>query len=216
MVAALFDMDRTLVRKETATAYVRYMRRRGGATWRDSARVLWWVTQYTFGMLDMPAVAARALKGLEGTPESTLEARCDDWFFRDLLPLVSEAGRRAVHEHRARGDVVAIVTGAMPYTARPLARLLGIPHVVASNLEVAPDGRMTGRFINPLCVGQGKLARARDLASRLGFPLERATFYTDSYTDLPLLDAVAAPVAVNPDPRLARVARRRGWRVERW
>jgi HAD superfamily hydrolase (TIGR01490 family) len=216
VVAALFDMDRTLVRKETATLYVRYMRQRGGATWRDSARVLWWVAQYTLGVLDMPAVATRALRGLEGTPEATLEARCDDWFFRDIRPLVSEAGRTAVREHRARGDLVAIVTGAMPYTARPLARLLGIEHIVASDLEVAADGRMTGRFIDPLCVGQGKLERARALASRLGFPLEKATFYTDSHTDLPLLDAVGTPVVVNPDPRLARVARRRGWRVERW
>jgi HAD superfamily hydrolase (TIGR01490 family) len=216
VVAALFDMDRTLVRKETATLYVRYMRKRGGATWRDSARVLWWVAQYTLGVLDMPAVAARALRGLEGTCETELERRCDDWFFRDIRPLVSEVGRRAVNEHRARGDVVAIVTGAMPYTARPLARLLGIEHIVASDLEVAPDGRMTGRFVDPLCVGQGKLERARALATRLGFPLERATFYSDSYTDLPLLEAVGTPVTVNPDPRLTRIARQRGWRVERW
>ncbi len=215
MVAALFDMDRTLIRKETATLYVRYMRRRGGATWRDSARVLWWVAQYTAGMIDMPAVAARALRGLEGTPEAALEARCDDWFFRDLRPHVTEAGRRAVIEHRARGDLVAIVTGAMPYTARPLARLLGIRHVVASELEVAA-GMMTGRFHPPLCVGEGKLARARELADKHGFALERATFYTDSYTDLPLLEAVGTPVAINPDPRLTRIARKRGWRVERW
>ena len=216
MVAALFDMDRTLVRKETATLYVRYMRKRGGATWRDSARVLWWVAQYTLGVLDMPVVAARALRGLEGTPETELERRCDDWFFRDIRPLVSEVGRRAVKEHRARGDVVAIVTGAMPYTARPLARLLGIEHIVASDLEVSREGRMTGRFVDPLCVGIGKLERARSFATRLGFPLERATFYTDSYTDMPLLDAVGTPVTVNPDPRLTRIARRRGWRVERW
>jgi len=104
----------------------------------------------------------------------------------------------------------------MPYTARPLARLLGIEHIVASDLEVSREGRMTGRFVDPLCVGTGKLERARSFATRLGFPLERATFYTDSYTDLPLLDAVGTPVTVNPDPRLTRIARRRGWRVERW
>lgn len=216
MTAALFDMDRTLVRRETASIYVRYMRRRGGATWRDSARVWWWVAQYTLGVIDGPLVARRAAMQLAGIAEATMQARCDDMFFRDVEEHVSDAGRLAVNAHRARGHVVAIVTGATPYAARPLARRLGIAHVVASDLEVDPGGRFTGRFVEPLCYGTGKLARARELAARLGFRLEDATFYSDSLTDLPLLEAVGTPVAVNPDLRLARIARRRGWRVERW
>jgi HAD superfamily hydrolase (TIGR01490 family) len=216
MGAALFDLDRTLVRKETASLYVRYVRAQGGATWRDSARVLWWVTQYTLGVIDAPDVASRALQGLAGTYETVFAARCDDWFRRAVERHVCDAGRRAVHAHRSRGDVVAIVTGTTPYLARPLARRLDIAHVVASDLEVAADGRFTGRFVEPLCYGAGKLARARDLARRLGFALEDATFYSDSFTDLPLLEAVGTPVVVNPDPRLARLARKRRWRVERW
>ncbi len=214
--AALFDMDRTLVRKETASLYVRYMRRRGVADWRDTARVLWWVAQYTAGVIDAPAVAARALRWFAGTEEKVLIARCEEWFQADVVPHVCDDGRRAVERHRGRGDVIAIVTGASPYSARPLARHLGIEHVVASELEVGPDGRFTGRFIEPLCYGDGKLARARRLAETLGFALEEATFYSDSLTDLPLLEAVRTPIAVNPDMRLARVARRRGWRIERW
>jgi HAD superfamily hydrolase (TIGR01490 family) len=216
MPAALFDMDRTLVRKETASLYVKYMRKRGGATWKDTARVTWWVAQYTLGVIDARDVARRAALGLAGLEAAVMQARCDDWFFRDVEPFVSEHGRRAVHAHRAKGDVVAIVTGATPYIARPLARRLGIPHVVASDLEVAGDGRFTGRFVDPLCYGVGKLARAKELGRRLGFAVEEATFYSDSLSDLPLLEAVATPVVVNPDPRLSRVARKRGWRVERW
>ena len=214
--AALFDMDRTLVRKETASLYVRYMRRRGVATWRDTAQVLWWVAQYTVGVIDAPAVAARALRWFTGTEEEALALRCEDLFHADVLPHVSDLGRRTVARHRESGDVVAIVTGASPYSARPLARHLGIEHVVASELEVGPDGRFTGRYLEPLCYGHGKLARARGLAERLGFALGEATFYTDSLTDLPLLEAVRTPVAINPDMRLARLARRRGWRIERW
>jgi HAD superfamily hydrolase (TIGR01490 family) len=216
MPAALFDLDRTLVRKETATSYVRYMRRRGGATWTDTARVTWWVAQYTLGVIDALDVARRAALGLAGTAESVMETRCDDWFLRDVEPLVSDVARHTVNAHRAKGDLLAIVTGATPYIARPVARRLGIPHVVASDLEVASDGRFTGRFVEPLCYGVGKVARAKLLAQRLGFALEEATFYSDSLTDLPLLEAVAVPVVVNPDPRLSRVARKRGWRVERW
>ncbi|HEY3820207.1 MAG TPA: HAD-IB family hydrolase [Polyangiaceae bacterium] len=216
MAAALFDMDRTLVRKETASLYVRYVRSLGEATWRDSARVFWWVAQYTLGVIDGPAVAARALRGFEGMPESALELRCAELFRRDVVALVCDAGRRAVADHRARGEVVAIVTGATPYMTRPLAEHLGIEHIVTSELELGPDRRFTGRLVEPLCYGDGKLSRARDFAGRLGFRLDEATFYSDSYTDLPLLEAVRTPVAVNPDPRLARIARSRGWRTERW
>ena len=214
--AALFDMDRTLVRRETASLYVRYQREIGEATWRDSARVFWWVAQYTLGVIDAPAVAARALESLAGMHETVLASRFDDWFRRYVEEHVCDLGRRAVEDHRARGDVLAIVTGASPYAARPLARRLGIEHVVASDLEVDEGGRFTGHFVEPLCYGRGKIERTTRLAERLGFRLEESTFYSDSYTDLPLLEHVREPVVINPDPRLARVAKRRGWRVERW
>jgi len=216
MRAALFDMDRTLVRKETLSLYVRYQRSIGEATRRDLLRVLYWVTQYTMGMIDAPEVATRALRVLEGTPEAAMAARCDDWFRRYVETHVCDLGRRAVERHRERGDLLAIVTGASPYVAWPLARRLGIDHVVASELEVGPQGLFTGRFVDPLCLGNGKIVRARRLAEAQGFELSAATFYTDSFTDLPLLEVVAEPVIVNPDPRLQRLAKKRGWRIERW
>lgn len=216
MRAALFDMDRTLVRKETASLYVRYQRSIGEARRRDMLRVVYWVTQYTLGMIDAPDVAARALKSLAGTPESVMAARCDDWFRRYVEAHVCDLGRRAVERHRERGDLLAIVTGASPYAASPLARRLGIPHVVASELEVARDGSFTGKFVEPLCYGVGKIVRTKELAEKHGFSLEESTFYSDSFTDLPLLEAVAEPVIVNPDPRLERVAKKRGWRIEAW
>jgi HAD superfamily hydrolase (TIGR01490 family) len=216
MRAALFDMDRTLVRKETASLYVRYQRELGEATTRDLLKVTFWVAQYTLGVIDAPQVAARALKSLAGTYESVMAARCDDWFRRCVEQHVADRGRRAVEKHRAQGDLLAIVTGASPYAARPLARRLEIAHVVSSELEVADDGRFTGRYVEPLCIAEGKVTRARRFADEIGFRLEDAVFYSDSYTDLPLLELVGEPVAVNPDFRLGRVAKKRGWRIERW
>jgi HAD superfamily hydrolase (TIGR01490 family) len=214
--AALFDMDRTLVRKETASLYMRYQREIGEASWRDMARVTWWVAQYTLGVIDAPVVAARAMKQFAGMHETVMASRCDDSFHRYVEVHVCDRARTAVAEHRARGDVLAIVTGASPYAARPVARALGIPHVVASELELGADGRFTGRVVDPLCYGHGKIERAGKLATELGFNLREATFYSDSFTDLPLLEYVAEAVIVNPDPRLARVARKRRWRVETW
>lgn len=214
--AALFDMDRTLVRKETASLYVRYQVERGQATWGDLLRTTYWVGQYTLGLLDAPRVAERVLLELRGVPETVLAARCDDWFARCVERHIADRGREAVRRHLAAGDLCAIVTGASPYASRPLARRLGIPHVVSSVFEIDASGRFTGRAEHPLCFGAGKVERARRLAAANGFRLEDATFYSDSISDLPLLELVAEPVAVNPDPRLARLAERRGWRVEIW
>jgi HAD superfamily hydrolase (TIGR01490 family) len=214
--AALFDMDRTLVRKETASLYVRYQRRIGEAKTRDLLRVTYWALQYTFGVLDTETIAARVARSFEGMPEERLATRCEELFASDILPHVASAGRRAVTRHQSAGDVVAIVTGASPYVSRPLARLLDIEHVVASAFEVDDRGLFTGKLLKPLCVGEGKLTRARAFAVEHGFALEESVFYTDSITDLPLLEAVGERVCVNPDPRLRRLARSRGWRIEAW
>jgi HAD superfamily hydrolase (TIGR01490 family) len=214
--AALFDMDRTLVRKETASLYVRFRIDSGDATWSDLLRTTVWVTQYTLGVLDAERVARIVIAEIRGMPETVMAARCDDWFSRYVEPHITDAGRVAVRRHREAGDLCAIVTGASPYTARPLAQRLGIDHVVSTVFEVDERRCFTGRPEMPLCLGDGKVERAESLARRQGFRLEDAVFYTDSISDLPLLERVAEPVVVNPDPRLARVAARRGWRVERW
>jgi HAD superfamily hydrolase (TIGR01490 family) len=213
---ALFDMDRTLVRKNTAQLYVRYQRSIGEATWKDSARVAWWMAQYTLGVIDAEAIAVQALRVLQGIPETVMAHRCDDWFHRDVARHISDEARRTVHRHLDAGDVCAIVTGASRYAAEPVARALGIPHVVFTELECDEHGNFTGRHVPPLCYGTGKITRTEKLARQHGFSLADASFYSDSISDLPLMEAVRTPVAINPDVRLRRVARNRGWRIEAW
>jgi HAD superfamily hydrolase (TIGR01490 family) len=214
--AALFDMDRTLVRKETASLYVRYQRDIGQATTLDLLKALYWAGQYTFGVLDADKVADKVMAKMRGMSESAFGLQFDDFYTKYVEKHVTDKGREAVAMHQARGDVCAIVTGATRYAAGPLALRLGIKHVVSSELEVDAAGQFTGRVVKPLCLGEGKLQRTEILAKELGFVLNEATFYTDSISDLPLLERVAEPIVVNPDPRLARVAKRRGWPIERW
>ena len=214
--AALFDMDRTLVKKETASLYVRFQIDSGEASWSDMLRTMVWVAQYTLGVLDHERVARIVVAEIAGMPETVMAARCDDWFSRYVEKHITDGGRLAVRRHRDAGDLCAIVTGASPYASWPLARRLGIDHVVSTVFEMDAERRFTGRPEPPLCLGEGKVARAERLAQEHGFRLEDAVFYTDSVSDLPLMERVAEPVAVNPDPRLRRIAERRGWRVERW
>ena len=99
--------------------------------------------------------------------------------------------------------------------AEPLAATLGLDAVLCSRLEVEA-GRFTGRIVEPLCFGRGKVSWAERWAASLGVDLAASAFYTDSFNDLPMLERVGHPVAVNPDLRLARHARRRGWRISLW
>lgn len=214
--ATLFDLDGTLLRVDSARLYTRFRRDRGEATLIDALRVTVWATQYAFGVIDAPKVALKALRGFKGRDENWLLESCSEWFPKYVLPEVQEAGRRAVQMHRAAGDFVAIVTGATRYVAEHVARELGIPHVICSELELDDARRFTGRVIEPLCYGHGKIERTAKIAEREGFRLEEATFYSDSITDLPLLEAVKEPIVINPDRRLRRVALKRGWRIESW
>jgi HAD superfamily hydrolase (TIGR01490 family) len=214
--AALFDMDRTLLRVDSARLYTQFRRDRGEASLIDALRVGLWATQYTLGVIDAPKVARKALESFKGRAESWLLESCAEWFPKYVLPEVQEAGRRAVRQHREAGDFVAIVTGATRYVAEPVAAELGIPHVICSELELDHEGCFTGRVIEPLCYGLGKVERSMRVAEREGFRIEEAAFYSDSITDLPLLQVVKAPVVINPDRRLRRIALKRGWPIEAW
>jgi len=214
--AALFDMDRTLVRKETASLYVKFQRDIGEASARDTLRVLVWALQYTFGVIDVREVAERAFLVFEGLPEDVLRRRCEEMFHRYVKMHISEEAKRAVRSHQERGDICAIVTGASAYATKPVADVFNIEHMVTTEFAIDPNGCLTGRLVDPLCYAEGKIERSERLAQSLGFDLREATFYSDSFTDLPLLLHVKEPVVVNPDPRLRKVARERGWRTEKW
>lgn len=209
-------MDRTLLRVDSAKLYTQYRRDLGEASLLDALRVGLWMTQYTLGVIDAPKVARKALESFKGRQETWLEQSCAQWFPKYVLPELQQAGRAAVKKHRAQGDFVAIVTGATRYVAQPVAAEIGIEHVICTELELDAEGCFTGRVVEPLCYGLGKVERMIRVAERHGFRLEEATFYSDSITDLPLLEVVKTPVVINPDRRLRRIAGQRKWRIESW
>lgn len=214
-VVALFDMDRTLIDTHTAKLYVQFQRDLGEIGAFEAMRTSYWLLQYTIGVIDAKQVALHVLQGYRGKTDVWLRDRCQRWFQSHVRERISSIGRARVREHLRAGHAVAIATSAVHQVAEPLARELSIPHVVCSELEVR-DGELTGSFNWPLCYGQGKRDRAETLLRSLGARLEQTAFYTDSITDLPLLEAVGHPIVVNPDARLRRAAKRRGWLIEDW
>ncbi len=215
-IAALFDMDKTLLDTSSGQLYARYLYRNGQMKRREMARVFWWGLLSRLGVLDMQSLLPRLLAGAAGDDEGAMRALCDRWFVEEVLPHLSERGQQRVAEHRAQGHVVAIVSASTQYVVGPLAAHLGIPGQYVCTRLVSRDGRFTGEIEPPACYGQGKVVWAERFAAEYGVDLSASTFYTDSISDRPLLERVGHPVAVNPDPRLRRLARKRGWPVERF
>jgi HAD superfamily hydrolase (TIGR01490 family) len=212
---ALFDMDRTLVNIHTARLYLKYQRDIGEVDWVDALRASYWLFEYSLGIANADRIAQRVLRDYRGKAATWMSERFQNWFKAYVLPCVSEAGRERVQQHRDHGHAVAIATSAIRFAAQPLAAELSIPHLICSELEIV-EGSITGEFAPPLCYGGGKRERSEALLASLGYGLADTAFYTDSITDLPLLEAVGYPVVVNPDTRLRRVAKRRGWPIEDW
>ena len=213
-IAALFDLDKTLLDTSSAVLYARYLYRNGLMSRRQLARVAWWTVLSRLGFLDMQELAPRLLSDAAGDDEGEVRRQCDLWFAQDVLPHLTEKGRQRVAEHQAQGHVLAIVSGSTQYSVRPMAEYLGFPGQYVCTYLEAEDGRLTGRIVPPVCYGPGKVVWAERFAAEHRVDLSASYFYTDSITDLPLLEQVGHPVAVNPDPRLRRLARRQGWPVE--
>ena len=213
-VAAFFDVDGTLIAHNSARLYMQHLRETGQARRRDLARTLYYVCRYKLGMLDVERAVTVSLEFIRGRDEAAVRADCETWYAGTIRPYLYPAMAATVEAHRRAGHVLVILTSATRYLAEPLAADLGIEHLLVTQLLVA-DGRFTGEAVRPVCYGDGKNFWAERLAGTLGLDLTRSYFYTDSITDLPVLERIGEPRIVNPDPRLGRVAARRGWPIFR-
>lgn len=215
MPAALFDLDRTLLDCNSGRLWVTHEWRQGRIGWRDAAWASWWLARYTLGVADgMEQVFETAVASFEGVEESLVRERTRVWFDEECAPRLRPGARDALEAHRAAGDRLVLATSSTLYSALAAQQHWGFDDLVCTRMEVA-DGRFTGA-IEALAYGDAKLHACVSWAEESGISLDDCTFYTDSITDLSLLEAVGRPVAVNPDVKLARVAEARRWTTEDW
>jgi HAD superfamily hydrolase (TIGR01490 family) len=211
--AALFDLDHTLLDASSGQLYARYLYRHGRMGRYELARVIWWGLLSTLGLLDMRDLIPKLLSQAAGDDEREMRRLCDRWFVEDVLPHLTERGTQQVAHHKAQGHVLALVSASTQYVVEPMAAYLGFPgQFVCTHLE-SREGVLTGRVLPPPCYGPGKVVWAERFAAEHQVDLSTSFFYTDSVSDLPLLERVGHPVAVNPDPRLRRLAQKRGWSI---
>ena len=215
--AAFFDLDRTLLRRSSALALAGPFRRRGLITRRQLAKAAVW--QILFGLRGAGRERVRratedGLLLLRGLPVDELRQLVAEAIGPVLRPLVYREPLELVAAHARRGEPSYVVSATLQEVVEVLASELGFDGALGSVCEVA-DGIYTGRCLRA-CHGHGKAEAVRELAAAQDLDLAASTAYSDSHTDLPLLEAVGNPVAVNPDRELRRLAVERGWRVVRF
>jgi len=207
-----FDMDKTLIAGNSGISFMRYSLSRGKTTHWQVLKSIVHYLRYRYDLLDMEKAYLQSLRPLVGILEEDLIQFCEEWFDEVVRKLIYPEAKDFVLRHLNQGEGVVIISNATTYAVAPLARYLGIPHILATRLEVR-QGLFTGNYIAPLCFRHGKVFWAEKFAAQLGGEVGRSTFYTDSITDLPLLERVENPRVVNPDPRLRSLARKRGWPI---
>lgn len=215
MNLALFDLDNTLLAGDSDFEWAQFLIEKGVLD-REvyEARNVEFYDQYRAGTLDIHEFLDFQLKPLSRHPRALLESWRDEYLQRKILPMITRKARDLVESHAS--DARAVVTATNSFVTRPIARAFGIENLVATDPEEDGDGEFTGRVRGTPAFREGKVVRVEAWLAELGLgwsAFEQTWFYSDSLNDLPLLQKVSHPVAVDPDETLKEHALAAGWQV---
>jgi HAD superfamily hydrolase (TIGR01490 family) len=214
MNLVLFDLDNTMLAGDSDFEWAQFLIERGVLD-REAyeARNQEFFDAYQNGTLDIHAFLDFQLKPLSRHPRSQLEAWHRTFMQQRIIPMIAPKARSLIASHR--GALTAIVTATNSFITGPIARELGVAHLIATVPEER-DGEFTGEVMGVPSFREGKITRLKNWLAERGERLEnfeRSYFYSDSLNDLPLLALVTHPVAVDPDPTLRAHAVQHGWPV---
>ncbi len=216
--AAFFDVDGTLVRSTIVHYYAYFRCRMLPSWWRPVWRTAFLIrcTRYlVLDKIDRRRLNVVFYRNYAGLHAQTLRGQAEDCYLDVIAPRLFAEAVPCVDAHRAAGRAVVLVTGSIDFTMAPLAQRIGAEAVLAPAL-IERDGRFTGELDSAPVAGEEKARRMREFAAAQHVDLSQSFGYGDSIADLPMLEAVGIPHAVNPDRALAAVARERNWPVLAW
>jgi HAD superfamily hydrolase (TIGR01490 family) len=216
--AAFFDLDKTLMAGSSGMQFARVAARQGIVSRRQLAN--WAVEHLRYRLRgttdERTAEVLRVARDvISGVPEKTID-RMGPEVMAAVLPRVFPQMLDEVHAHQDAGRVTFIVSAAGNGVVESLAQVLGMEGGIGTRYEVDAEGNFTGRFDGPFVYGAGKVEAMEAFAAEHDLDLAASYAYSDSLSDLPMLSAVGHPVAVNPDPALAEIAKREGWQTMRF
>lgn len=213
MALAIFDLDNTLLRGDSDHAWGEFLVENDLVD-ADSYKEAndYFYQQYQTGQLDILEYLRFALSPLASHPKEQLDKWHDQFMAEKISPMLLEKAEQLLDKHRNQGDTLLIITATNLFITGPIARFLGVENILAT--EPAFDGlRYTGEVKGIPCFKEGKVSRLKDWLHTHKHSLEGSYFYSDSHNDLPLLEQVSNPVAVDPDDSLRSIAEQRGWPV---
>ncbi|UQY36570.1 HAD-IB family hydrolase [Pseudomonas fulva] len=213
MRLALFDLDNTLLGGDSDHAWGDWLCERGildGATYK--ARNDAFYQDYLAGRLNITDYLNFTLAIFGRTEMAQLDAWHREFMAECIEPIILPKALALLDRHRAAGDKLVIITATNRFVTAPIAARLGVDTLLATECEMV-DGRYTGRTTDVPCFKEGKVTRLNRWMQENGFDLDGSTFYSDSMNDLPLLEQVSYPVAVDPDPKLMAEAEDRNWPI---
>ena len=212
MSLAIFDLDNTLLRGDSDHAWGEFLVEQGAVDReRFASENNRYYAAYLAGTLDIyEFLEQHQLRPLAEHDRATLEHWRTEFVRTKIAPLITPAARALVEQHRARGDTLLIITATNRFITAPIAEAFGIPHLIATEPEEV-NGQFTGKVTGVPSYREGKVERLSEWLNDRHESLDDSWFYSDSHNDLPLLNLVDHPVAVNADETLADYARTRGW-----
>ncbi len=214
-IGAFFDLDRTLIKGFSAKQFFKSRLMSGKMKPKEIVAQFNGVMVYAMGNKNFAGLAAIGAKGVKGTNEKVFIEVGEEVYEKHLANAIYPESRALVAAHLAKGHTVAIVSAATPYQVNPVARDLGVEHIMCTRMEVK-NGKFTGNIIEPACWGDGKAIAAKKLAEKFDLDLTKSYFYTDSAEDMPLMELVGNPCPVNPDPELSSIAFKNDWPIYRF
>ena len=217
-VGAFFDLDKTIIARSSTLAFTRPMFRAGllgGATLAKAGIAQAYYRAFGAAEDQLERIKEELSHLVTGWDRQEVLDLVEETVHEVIAPMVYAEALALVDNHRKKGHRVVVVSASPEEIVRPLCTYLAIDEVIATRSEVDGDGRYTGE-IEFYAYGPQKAEAIRELAEREGIDLEGSYAYSDSATDLPMLESVGHPVVVNPDAALAAIATERGWAIRRF
>ena len=213
MALALFDLDNTLLADDSDFLWGCFLVDKGlvDKTAYDLANQRFY-DEYKQGTLDIFEFLAFSLKPLTRFTMEELASLHEEFMDKHIRSVMTEKGIAQIEQHRDKGDITVIITATNRFVTAPIAEAFGVDDLIATDPEIV-DGRYTGEVAGTPCFQKGKITRLQQWLENTHHDLVGSTFYSDSHNDIPLLEIVDTPIAVDPDNELRSLAEKNSWQI---
>ena len=209
----IFDLDNTILNGDSDYAMINYLVHTQALDERAGKQNQIFIEDYQRGELDFDAYTTFALSAYIGMTRSEINKYMLPFVAKVIEPMINTLALKIIHDHGDRGDTILLASATNELIVQPIAKRLDIQNVIGTQVKFIND-KCTGEYIPPSALGEGKLQLVQQWMQKNNFDdFSGVTFYSDSINDLPLLEAVDFPKAVNPDAMLEKISLERGWEI---